>query len=659
MYGALRLWFAVFALITAAHQAQGGLPVETFVDKPALVAPKISPSGRHMATPLRAGERMVIAVHDLDARQGAKPTLIYTEDLEIEWIEWANDERLIASFLAKVDVKLALDSHIPKRIASTWVRRLVAVDRDGGKPVVLMTPDRRFRANFDLTSIVHMLPDEPQHVLMAANDPRGRFNLYRVNINTGEIHEVVRGNERTDSWLTDLKGAPRARWDFDRDREAFEMYLRRGDGAEWDKVAVYGERDLPDVKVVGFGDDPKVAIVASRQASDRLGLYEYDIAARRLGRLLFSHPTVDVGSPFGSLIYDRDTTRLLGLTYVEDLWRVHYFDAELSRIQADAEAILPDTAVVRLQSWSADKTRVVVYAEGPTNPGSYHFYDRKAKRSELIGRLHPRIVARELGDVATVRYPAADGTKITGYLTLPPGMPEKNLPMVVFPHGGPEMRDSVRYDETAQWMANQGYLVFQPNFRGSGGYGRAFAEAGHRQWGRRMQDDVTEGVKALIADGTVDPRRICIVGASYGGYAALAGGAFTPDLYKCVASIAGVADLVELVEDERRTMGADSTVYAYWVKRIGDPERDAAEMTTWSPVTHAAKFTAPVLLIHSKNDAVVPYGQSETMARALKRAGKQVKLVTAKGEGHDFASRSGRRLLLTELQRFLAEHLSR
>jgi dipeptidyl aminopeptidase/acylaminoacyl peptidase len=533
---------------------------------------------------------------------------------------------------------------------------VVAVNRDGTNVVGLMTPDRRFRANSDLTLIAHMLPESPEHVLMAANDPRSRFNLYRVNINTGELKLESEGNVRTDSWLTDLSGTPRVRWDFNEDRESFEIYLRRDDSDQWDKVGEYGERDLPDINVVGFADDPKVAIVSSRQSSDRLGLYEYDLVSRKLGRMLYAHPGVDVGSPFGSLLYDRETKKLLGLTYVEDLWRVHYFDPALERVQAEADAAFPDSAIVRVTSWSKDKTRVILYTEGPKNPGSYHYVDRKARTSQPVGRLLPQLPAHELGDVAIIRYAARDGVKLTGYLTLPAGRGDKNLPMVVLPHGGPELRDAVQYDELAQAIANRGYMVFQPNFRGSGGYGRAFAEAGHRQWGRLMQDDITDGVKALIADGSADPARVCIAGASYGGYAALAGGAFTPELYKCVVSIAGVSDLVEMIKEERRA-GPESSVYRYWVKRIGDLEKDEAEMAAWSPSRHADKFVAPVLLVHGARDGIVPYDQSQTMERALKKAGRPVTLIRIPSDGHNLARRESRLVLLSQVQRFLAQHL--
>lgn len=208
----------------------------------------------------------------------------------------------------------------------------------------------------------------------------------------------------------------------------------------------------------------------------------------------------------------------------------------------------------------------------------------------------------------------------------------------------------------AQAIANRGYLVFQPNFRGSGGYGRAFAEAGHRQWGRRMQDDITDGVKALIGDGSADASRICIVGASYGGYAALAGGAFTPELYKCVVSVAGISDLPQSVCDERYN-GRERSIFRYWVKRIGHPEDDEEEMEAWSPAKHAAKFAAPVLLIHGQRDRNVSSEQSVTMERALRRAGKTVTLVKIPRGGHNFDDPASQLILVSEIEKFLALHL--
>jgi dipeptidyl aminopeptidase/acylaminoacyl peptidase len=297
--------------------------------------------------------------------------------------------------------------------------------------------------------------------------------------------------------------------------------------------------------------------------------------------------------------------------------------------------------------------RVIFSIAGPKDPGSHYFIDLKAGTIELASRSQPAIAAGELGDMRTVQYAAQDGTRLTGYLTLPPGRGPKNLPLVVMPHGGPESRDWISFHGWAQVLANRGYAVFQPNFRGSGGFGRAFAEAGHRQWGRLMQSDVSDGVSALIKDGTADAGRICIVGASYGGYAALAGGALTPQVYKCVVSIAGVSDLVEMVDAVRRETGSDSLTYKYWVKRVGDPSTDSAQMRSVSPSEHAADFRAPVLLVHGKDDGIVPLKQSLTMERALKSAGKSVKLVEIPLEGHHFARASSRLTLFKELEQFL------
>ncbi len=448
------------------------------------------------------------------------------------------------------------------------------------------------------------------------------------------------------------------RWDWLRDEHRFEVYLRRSDGAGWDEIARYGERELPDLHIEGFTDDPRIAIVASRQTSDRYGLFEYDVTTKKLGKPIFEHPTVDIGQPVGGPIYDPYDTRLLGVYYVEDLWQRRYFDPGLVALQAKLEVTFVDASIVRSQSWSRDRKRFVVETQGPHDPGSYYYLDLAANKASLIGQHQPDIQGQELGEVFIVKYKARDGVKIPGYLTMPPGKNDaKNLPLVVLPHGGPELRDYVQYDLLAQVIANRGYMVLQPNFRGSAGYGRAFEEAGHRQWGRRMQDDITDGVNALIRDGSADPNRICIVGGSYGGYAALVGGAFTPNLYKCVASVAGVSDLPRFLENRKARFGAGSGVYQYWVKLIGDPVVDRGALAAVSPALHAENFVAPVLLVHGLTDDIVPTDQSKLMNDALVRAGKRVKYVTIPNEGHEFLRRDSTIKVLGEIEAFLGANI--
>ncbi len=295
---------------------------------------------------------------------------------------------------------------------------------------------------------------------------------------------------------------------------------------------------------------------------------------------------------------------------------------------------------------------------GPGQPGAYYLYDKVNAKIELFAEQYASLPAEKLASVATFRFTARDGASIPAYLTTPPGGDKGPMPLIVMPHGGPEVRDALQYDPWAQILATRGYLVFQPNYRGSGGYGRAYAEAGYGQWGGRMADDVTDGVKALIQSGKVDPNRICIFGASFGGYAALYAGATHPELYKCVVSWAGDTDLIASMRFEKRTYGADSSAYKYWLKSMGDPDKDAAVMRAASPATYAETYKPPVLLIHGDMDKTVDPEQSRIMNRALKRAGKDVTLIEYKYEEHTGWEPANEKAAIQSVATFIQAHIA-
>jgi dipeptidyl aminopeptidase/acylaminoacyl peptidase len=275
----------------------------------------------------------------------------------------------------------------------------------------------------------------------------------------------------------------------------------------------------------------------------------------------------------------------------------------------------------------------------------------------LVANRHPELTADKLAPMEAVRYRARDGMEITAYVTRPAGAPAgKPLPLIVMPHGGPEARDSLDFDIWAEFFATRGYLVLQPNFRGSSGYGRKFAEAGYGQWGGKMDDDITDGVLQLIKSGQADKDRICIFGASFGGYAALYGGARTPELYKCVASFAGVADLNALVNWEHSTKGHEGR-YHYAARSIGDPAKEGPRLTAASPITYAAGYRPPVLLIHGADDSSVPVAQSRMMQAALTKAGKDVRLVVYPHEGHTDWTPTDEEAALTEIAAFVESHI--
>ena len=644
--------FAVALLLAAlaTPAVLAGVPLEDFAADPEFTQPAISPNGRYVTNPVRRKGISYVRIVDVDAPEGTKAGMISAND-DVDWVDWANDDRILVGLSKLYEYT---DSH------EMFSRsRVAAMNRDGSKFLVLFGNNRRFRGNQHLANVTHKLPDDYEHILMPASDPTGRHNLYRVNVYDGKVTMTELGTMSSVGWMTDLNGVARVRWDYRERGERMEMHLRIGDTANWQMVYQYGVRDLPEINVVGFGDDPRFAIVASRANSDRFALYEYDVPTRAIRRALFEHPHVDVGDPVGGPIYDPDTTRLVGVYFVEDVVLSHYFEPDLATLQTQAAAKLPGAATVRLRSWSKDRSRAIVYSEGLQDPGSYHMFDKTSGKLALIGRKYPNIPVTELGGMKAYSYAARDGKRIPAYLTVPPGQSGKMLATVVMPHGGPKVRDYIAFDKLAHMLANRGYLVFQPNFRGSGGYGRAFAEAGHRQWGRLMQDDISDGVKALVRDGLADPNRICIVGGSYGGYAALAGGAFTPELYKCVVSFAGVSDLPAFLEWRGDKYGEDSSVYAYWVKRLGDAKADAEQMKAVSPALHADKFTAPVLLIHGEADDNVPIDQSEEMEKALRRAGKSVQFVEIPHEGHQFSRPGSLLKLMTEIERFVGTNIGR
>ena len=339
--------------------------------------------------------------------------------------------------------------------------------------------------------------------------------------------------------------------------------------------------------------------------------------------------------------------------WIEDLQKAKYFDPAMQHVQDTLEKAFPGQAVTIYSKDAGGKT-YVFEAQGPKNPPILYMYTTANHHVDVVQEAYPQLKPTDLGDVKPYDYKSSDGLAIHAYLTTPPGKEAKNLPLVVFPHGGPEDRDSMAFNWWTQFMASRGYAVLQPNFRGSDGYGRGFVRAGDGEWAGKVQDDVQAGVKKLIAEGVVDPKKICIVGASYGGYMALAGASFSPDLYACAISYAGLSDLSYMVSSS----SFESEGSSLWRRRIG-ADKDSSKLNSASPVNFADKVKIPVLLIHSEKDATVSIDQSEKEESALRHAGKQVEFVRLAGDDHYLELADARIKLLKEVERFLAAHLDK
>ena len=316
--------------------------------------------------------------------------------------------------------------------------------------------------------------------------------------------------------------------------------------------------------------------------------------------------------------------------------------------------------MISIESWSDDRSRVIYRVFDGSQTDYWLLHDNNTDSLLKLGPSRADIPQSALGRVIPFEYAARDGLTISALLTVPPQTNLTDttaLPIVVMPHGGPSAYDRYDFDWLAQFFANRGYLVLQPNFRGSDGVGDAFEQAGNGEWGRKMQDDVSDGLLAMVSAGYADPDRACIVGASYGGYSALAGGAFTPDLYACVAAIAPVTDLNDMLQTARSSNGRSHWVVSYWENVLANGEADRQTLSEVSPVDQADAYKAPVLLIHGEDDTVVEFKQSRDMQRALKRADKSVELIKLRGGDHWLSDSTTRLQTLIALEGFVASHI--
>lgn len=479
------------------------------------------------------------------------------------------------------------------------------------------------------------------------------LDIYSVDPGTSKSAHVIAGTPSTVRWITDGDGAPRLRVDIDERTRARKVLARVAGSTDWQQVYASDDGEA-GLDFIAMSAKPDVAYVATRGGGDKLAIHEFDLKSTRLGAVVFRSERVDVDT----LTLDDYANRPVGVEYTDDYSTVTYFDRGYAQMQADVMASLSGVRIARIVSASSDHKRYVAYVEGPQYPtGSYQLVDMTEPAIGELGARFPQIGASDMGQVKAFTYKARDGLVVPGYLTTPPGKGLKNLPLVVYPHGGPALRDDAGFHPWVQFLASRGYAVFQPQFRGSSGFGARHEAAGRFKWGLEMQDDITDGVKQLIADGTADPARICIFGWSYGGYAAMAGVTFMPDLYKCGVAGAGVSDLLLLVGDLKKESRFQHLSGKTWTDVVGDPIADRERLIATSPVKHVDRIKAPLLLIHGKDDTVVPFRQSEVMAGAMRSAGKQVEFVALEGGDHWLNDARTSRRVLRELERFLGLHL--
>ena len=464
---------------------------------------------------------------------------------------------------------------------------------------------------------------------------------------TGRGRKLASGTGFTVDWVVDAAGEPVARAEWEHARDAFSVLARQPGGA-WKEVYRLGNGATLELN--GLTRDGKAVAAQGSGGAGQSRLWAIALDGSGAA-VLAEDPARDVVA----VQYDPYSRHPIGAWLGGVDPEVRWFDAEAEARFGKVARAFPGRTV-QLFGRSANGERVLASVSSPSLPPVYYLVDFATRRADIVGEAYPALVDEPLGRVSPIDYPARDGTRIPAYLTLPPGDRDEGLPLVVLPHGGPEARDDYAFDWFAQFLATRGYAVLQPQFRGSTGFGDDFRRAGYGEWGGLMQDDVTDGVKAMIERGVADPRRICIVGASYGGYAALAGVTLTPGLYACAVSVNGLSDLPMAIGQQKRAEGAESNSYDYWRRSIGVAHDE--KLARRSPARLAGQVEVPVLLVHGVDDTVVPVSQSRAMARALKAAGKPHVLIELPGEDHWLSRTATRIRVLEETERFLASHLA-
>jgi dipeptidyl aminopeptidase/acylaminoacyl peptidase len=657
----LAVAMAALTLFLAGPAPADPLTAADFVDPAALTGASLSPSGRYLVWVVRTGQDNEIHIRDLETgevnRIAAGSSREHFGGVFVDWVSWKSDDRLLLA-MTKLELQRRGNREDGRIRGFTYARVVIAMSRDGSNSIALKAP----RADdADPGDVLDTLQDDPDHILMTYRNAGGALDVARVNVVTGAGEKILSGHRRVLDYVTDNSGAVVGRVAY-RGMTGRVVLLEalNADGG-WSEVYRLRRdevRDLPDYEFLGATADPgKIYVTVQPNAAEggnTAGVHIFDFKTREMGPVIWRHQDYDVSG----VVLDPDTHELLAGCYWDDIYRCDFNDRADNAVMNGIRRFFGEGWSISVVSQARDGSRWLVSASAPNNPGEYYLFNVAERRMDMLGSIYPKLPESQLGVMQRINYTASDGQALFGYLTRPvDAAPDAKLPLVVLPHGGPEMRDFMTYDMWVQFLTTRGYQVFQPNFRGSSGMGRVFAEAGYRQWGLRMQGDVTEGVEALIAQGIVDRGQVCIVGASYGGYAALQGGATQPDLYRCAISIAGPSDLMAMLRWERSEGGSDSDRYEYWVRSIGDPRADQATIEAASPLRRAADWSVPLLLIHGDDDDVVPVAQSRAMERALRRAGKPVRFVELEDAGHNGWSRAQEITVMTEMETFLGEHL--
>lgn len=636
-----------------AAQAATPPPLDAFFTGARLQGASLSPDGSKLALSVTQDGNYGVVIQDRSSGQPPKQVAVFKgeDGFVLRWCNWANDKRVLCSLRGQV---LEGAIYVP-------ITRLIGVNADGTDLKVLGNSNRRGGvADFNQDRIVDWTPDDPDTVLMAVDEgsngeggrssnggyPDGYPDIYAVNVYTGSRKLVMQEYPPLSSFLTDGRGNVRLGVGL---RKDVQIIMVRLEGeTQWRELArlkaFEKTKQLVPVAIIpGTNSAYATGIHEGREA-----LWKIDLTDKTDAQLVFSHDRVDVTTP----LFASDQ-RLLGVTYEAEKEEYYFFDKEVAAIQQSLSKGMPGRVVSIIDS-SKDEKVLLIRTNSDVEAPMFYTLERSAGGGKLsrIGSYAPGLANHTLAAQTPVSFTSRDGKQVPGYLTMPvPAADGAKPPLIVMPHGGPHARDSWGFDPWLQFLASKGYAVLQVQFRGSTGYGEEWYEAGFRDWGGLPYNDVIDGTQWVLAQGKVDASRVCMVGASFGGYMTLLSATRNQDkLFKCAISIAGVSDLSELKTETTFTNGGTAA------KSIG---LDAKKLREASPRVHAAKVNLPLMLIHGDRDITVMPDQSKAMVSALKSANIPHEVLYIKGADHYFMADPQRRQWFTAMGDFLQKHIGR
>ncbi|WP_171685892.1 S9 family peptidase [Paenibacillus planticolens] len=604
--------------------SQGSYTLDDFLQLPNKAAMRLSPDGKTLAYLQPWENRMNLYIQKVGEEQSTR--LTSSKDENIGHMYWITDKVIVYS----IDSGGTENTHI----------RAVKVDGSGDSD---LTPYPNVKA--DLLDVLPAQDENDLELLLTMNkrDPKV-MDVYRVKLSNGETNMHAQNPGNVKLWATDNWGRVRAA--LARDGEKTSLLYREDENKAFAIIDTFNASDTFLPALFTFNNEQIYAV--SNVGRDKMALVKYDPNTRKETEVLYVNNDVDIND----IIVSFKKQSILAVSYETDDMQMQYLDKEFEALSHTIEEKL------KTRHWgligSPDRDVLLLYTGSDKSYGSYYLYDRKTDKLDKIADMQPKIDEKKMADMQPISFKSRDGLTIHGYLTLPKGVAATKLPVVVNPHGGPWSRNSWGYNMEAQLLANQGYAVLQLNFRGSSGYGKAFLHAGDKQWGKAMQNDITDGVNWLIQRGTADPERVAIYGASYGGYATLAGMTFTPDLYAAGVDYVGPSSLLTFMK----------TTPSYWeldlpvmYLQVGDPVKDKKLLEDVSPLLHVDQIKAPLMIAQGVNDPRVNKAESDQIVAALRKLDVDVPYMLKKNEGHGFNKLENARDFYQALIHFLNKNV--